>query len=59
MLRARTLASPGGLGEGVVGPFFDRAPCPDNAASRLSFRVQENTTAPGKSSRSSGAVLFR
>lgn len=29
MLRERTLASPGGFGEGVVGPFFDRSTCPD------------------------------
>jgi hypothetical protein len=51
MLRARTLASPGGFGEGVVGPFCDRAACPDNAASRWYSHFQENTTAAGEGSR--------
>jgi hypothetical protein len=51
MLRARTLANPGGLGEGVVGPFCDRAACPDNAASRWYSHFQENTTAAGEGSR--------
>jgi hypothetical protein len=55
MLRARTLASPGGFGEGVVGPFFDRATCPANAAFRLSSRFQENTTVAGEGSRQSTA----
>ena len=51
MLRARTLANPGGLGEGVVGPFCDSAACPDNAASRWYSHFQENTTAAGEGSR--------
>ena len=51
MLRARTDASPDGFGGGVVGPVFDLAACPANAASRLCSRVQENTRAMGESSR--------
>src|SRR5689334_11301748 len=53
ILRARTDAKPGGFGAGLVGP-FDRAARPTIAAPRLSYRVQENTTAAGKGSRGFG-----
>jgi hypothetical protein len=52
MLRARTDAKPAAFGERLVGPVFDLATCPANAASRLCSRVQENTRAAGEGSRS-------